>query len=425
MVTPQLTTQIEDLLKRAELLAEKHDWSGAADICDEAVKEAPANISVIGQLGWYLSRSKRYAEAIKIYEKLSELEPKLAKWPYMVGYQYYDQKLYKEAVIWFDRALNRHENYLVVLYRKGYAHSQLNEKDAAIGAFEKCINIWKSLDDQNKEKEKKSYADACFQLGKIYLLSAQSRKAEAVLAEAVRLDNQDAYKYYEYGKSLLKNQKPEEALAQLQKAEKLEPRKDFILAYIAQALMELKRIDEADKFLAKIPERSRKEYIWRTVGRVRLAQGRTTEAISAFKQGIRLDSENHNSYYHLGLAYLACNDYPQAFQELTKAINVRKDKYNLDFPEVSQKLEEVIEYAKNNGIDLSADKPILESKPMGTITNYNATRGFGFIKMNSGEDLFFHISSVTNPDMIEVGRGVHFGIEETPKGKRAKEVKIQ
>ncbi len=259
----------------------------------------------------------------------------------------------------------------------------------------------------------------------MYLSSGLSRKAEAVLSEAVRLDTHDAYKFYEYGKALLKNQKPEEALIQLHKAEKIEPRKDYILAYIAQALIELSRIDEADKALARIPERLRKEYIWRAVGKVRLAQGRTEEAVNAIKQGLRLDPENHNSFYQLGLAYIACNEYSQAYQALLQSVNIRKSKYNLDFPEAKQKLVEVEEYARNNNIALPASPSNLVTKPMGIITKYNGARGFGFIKRDKGEsDLFFHISCVTNPDLIEVGRGVNFVVEESPKGTRAKDVTI-
>ncbi len=77
----------------------------------------------------------------------------------------FKKKYWPMAITWFDQALIRFENYLIVLYRKGYAHTQLNERDAAINAFEKCITIWKNLNDQDKEKEKKSYSDTCFQLG--------------------------------------------------------------------------------------------------------------------------------------------------------------------------------------------------------------------------------------------------------------------
>src|SRR6266511_3492255 len=348
MVTPQSNKQIESILAQAEQLAQKLDWSGAANKCREAVTIAPENVAALDKLGWYLSRAKQYGEAIKAYEKLSGLEPNMAKWFYMVGYQYYDQQQWKNAITWFDQALSRYENYLKVLYRKGYAHKKLNENEAAIDSLQKCINVWKNPNDQDKEKEKNTYSDACFQLGKLYLSAGLSIKAESILAEATKFDPQDGYKLYEYGKALLKKQNPEEALTQLQKADKIEHGKDFIIASIAQALIDLSRFDEAEKALARIPEKYRKEYVWRAVGKVKLAQGKSKEAIDAINTGIRLDSKNHNAYFQLGLAYIADNNYPQAYNALLRAIDIRKSGYNLDFLEAKQKLDEVQENARNN-----------------------------------------------------------------------------
>ncbi len=423
MVTPQSNKQIESILAQAEQLAQKLDWSGAANKCREAVTIAPENVAALDKLGWYLSRAKQYGEAIKAYEKLSGLEPNMAKWFYMVGYQYYDQQQWKNAITWFDQALSRYENYLKVLYRKGYAHTKLNENEAAIDSLQKCINVWKNLNDQDKEKEKNTYSDACFQLGKLYLSAGLSIKAESILAEATKFDPQDGYKLYEYGKALLKNQKPEEALTQLQKADKIEHGKDFIIASIAQALIDLSRFDEAEKALARIPEKYRKEYVWRAVGKVKLAQGKSKEAIDAINTGIRLDSKNHNAYFQLGLAYIADNNYPQAYNALLRAIDIRKSVYNLDFLEAKQKLDEVQENARNNNIDLTSPPTKSVEAPMGVITKYNNERGFGFIKRNNGEpDLFFHVSCVQNSDKIQVGRGVNFTVEDSPKGKRANSI---
>jgi len=60
---------------------------------------------------------------------------------------------------------------------------------------------------------------------------------------------------------------------------------------------------------------------------------------------------------------------------------------------------------------------------MGIITKYNNAKGFGFIKRSNGEpDIFFHVSCVHNPDKIEVGQGVNFVIEDSPKGLRANDI---
>jgi tetratricopeptide (TPR) repeat protein len=424
MLTAQFPENIQEILAKSEILASQLNWSGAANLCKEAVDLAQENIAILDKYGWYLSRAKRYNEAIVIYEQLARLEPKMAKWSYMLGYQYYDQKMWKEAITCFDQALANHENYLAVLYRKGYALTQISQDDASRETFEKCINAWKNLNNQDKEKEKKFYSDASFQLGKIYLSLGQSKKAESIFAEALKYDSGDANKYYEYGKALLKNQKAKEALLQLQQAEKIEPRKTYIAAYIAQAFIELFRIEEADKALAKIPVEQRKEYIWRAIGKVRLAQKRHKEAIDALKRGLKLDPKNHNAYFQLGLAYVANNEYAQAYQAFSQAIDNRKNLYNLDFLEAREKLDEVENYAKINNISLTIDK----SKPdasMGVVAKYNSAKGFGFIKRNNGEpDIFFHISNVDNPVEIQEGREVNFCIEDSPKGFRAKEITV-
>jgi len=421
MVILNSNKQVDDLLAQAEQFAQKLDWFNAANKCQEALTAAPENKVVLDKLGWYLSRSKQYDEAIKVYEKLSTIESNMAKWFYMAGYQYYDQQKWKNAIIWFDQALSRYENYLKVLYRKGYAHTKLNDNEVAIDTFQKCINAWKSLSNQDKEKEKSTYADACFQLGKIYLSNGLTLKAEPILAEAIKFDSKDGFKHYEYGKALQRNQKPEQALIQLQEADTIERGKDFIIALTALVLIDLNQIDNADKTLMRIPERSRKEYVWRAISKVRLAQGKSKEAINTVNKGIKLDSKNHNAHLQLALAYIADNNYAQAHSALLKAIDLRRSIYNLDFPEAQQKLNEVLEHAKSINIDLSLTEPKLhEASSMGIITKYNNSKGFGFIKRTNGEsDLFFHISGVLAPKEIEVGRGVNFEVENSPKGQRA------
>jgi CspA family cold shock protein len=58
----------------------------------------------------------------------------------------------------------------------------------------------------------------------------------------------------------------------------------------------------------------------------------------------------------------------------------------------------------------------------GTVKFYNVKKGFGFITTNSGEDIFFHKSSVNYTgfsDTLNKGDRVKFEIKEEQKGKRA------
>ncbi len=61
------------------------------------------------------------------------------------------------------------------------------------------------------------------------------------------------------------------------------------------------------------------------------------------------------------------------------------------------------------------------------IARLREDRGFGFItqpdKLNE-PDIFFHFSNVRNPDAIQVGARVDFDLEDTPRGKAARNVVI-
>lgn len=58
----------------------------------------------------------------------------------------------------------------------------------------------------------------------------------------------------------------------------------------------------------------------------------------------------------------------------------------------------------------------------GTVKFYNATKGFGFITNENGEDVFFHRSNVKNTgfrDTLVQGDKVQFEEKAEQKGKRA------
>ena len=412
------------LLSDAEQLAKKYAWSEAADLCITAKELAPNNNKVLDQLGWYLSRAKRYKEAIEVYTLLVKNEPKMAKWPYMLGYQYYDQQKWKDAISWFEEALSRKENYIVVLYRKGYAHTQIDENDLAIQAFQRSIAIWQGLSDEEKDHEKNNYSDSCFQLGKVFMSKGQTRNAEDCFKEAIRCDSNDAYKFYNYGKALIKNGKSRDAIEPLRIANKIEPKKDFILLYLARALMNTGEFEEAKKSLDQIPERKRRDYIWRAYGELYFSKNLPEHAITALNSALRMEKRNHNNYFLLGKVHEACKDYAAAYQAYSDAVSVRQKEYGVDFPEAKARLMALGKLSKENNIEIKLTKKP-RSNALGQIKRYVEDRGYGFITPNDGgDDLFFHITDVSDPDVVRVGADVNYSIENSPKGPRAKNVDI-
>ena len=60
-------------------------------------------------------------------------------------------------------------------------------------------------------------------------------------------------------------------------------------------------------------------------------------------------------------------------------------------------------------------------KETGTVKWFNAAKGYGFIKRESGEDVFVHYSAIQGDGFrsLEEGQAVEFEIVDGPKGPQA------
>ena len=61
----------------------------------------------------------------------------------------------------------------------------------------------------------------------------------------------------------------------------------------------------------------------------------------------------------------------------------------------------------------------------GLVRKLNSERGFGFIRGDRGEDVFFHSSSVANGgfEQLREGQQVTFETESSARGPRARDVR--
>jgi CspA family cold shock protein len=60
---------------------------------------------------------------------------------------------------------------------------------------------------------------------------------------------------------------------------------------------------------------------------------------------------------------------------------------------------------------------------VGTVKWFNANKGYGFIKPESGPDVFVHISALQGDGSLEEGQAVEFDITQGPKGPQAANVR--
>lgn len=64
------------------------------------------------------------------------------------------------------------------------------------------------------------------------------------------------------------------------------------------------------------------------------------------------------------------------------------------------------------------------SREQGVVKWFNAAKGYGFIRRQSGEDVFVHFSAIQADGYktLNEGQAVEFEIKEGPKGLQAEKV---
>jgi CspA family cold shock protein len=66
----------------------------------------------------------------------------------------------------------------------------------------------------------------------------------------------------------------------------------------------------------------------------------------------------------------------------------------------------------------------MDERLVGTVKWFNATKGYGFIGREDGEDVFVHFSAISTEGYRKLveGQKVEFSIEQGPKGLQAANV---
>ncbi len=66
----------------------------------------------------------------------------------------------------------------------------------------------------------------------------------------------------------------------------------------------------------------------------------------------------------------------------------------------------------------------MSAREQGTVKWFNASKGYGFIARDDGEDVFVHFSAIQMDGFrtLEEGQRVEFSVESGPKGLQARDV---
>jgi tetratricopeptide (TPR) repeat protein/cold shock CspA family protein len=415
-----------DLHQQARQHMQQNEWPAAIQLLEQARLINPQDITVMGDLAFCYSRSEQYPKAIELYGALCELQKDMARWPYSLGYQYYAQQQYAQAIPHFDRALEIKPDYIVVLYRKGYALSQLKGKEGqALTILERCREAFQALPDGDaKDQEQKHYADACFQQGKLFLKLRNYRLAGERLQEVAHLAGDDAGIQYNLGKLYVETDRYDEAIDCLKTARRLSKQpQHYILDYLGRAYTGAGRLQEAIQVYEQMPQNIRsRAYILRNMGDVYAQLEQMDKAESVLREAVKREYRNHNGHYRLGQVYQRLGKFQQAAQEFKKAIELRQNQYSKDFPEAEESLQALLtehpEIEVEREVVLSSPPVSSSGRPVGCVKKYFDDRGYGFLEVEGQRnDLFFHITEVVGRDSVSIGEYLEYSVGEGKDGR--------
>ena len=393
-------------------------WKDAIPCFQEVVSRQPDRSEVVAKLAFALSQVGEYDQAVEALVQLCSDEPHSARWPYMAGYQFYMRARWAEAIEWFDKALLLNPTYIKALYRKGYAHFRLGQTDECEKALRACIDSWNKLPPELQQAELSTYGKANFILGKAYLARGLSLKARRPLRAAVDVDGDDPDRRYELGKCLLQNEDVQEAIKQLEWANRVKPGTDYIVDRLARAYAKNGDLGAGEKLYQGIPRHRRRPFILKNLGKLHLEQGRVNEALEELQLAARKDSRNHNIQYLLGRAPESAGRGSEALLAYECGVNLKRKTYGSDFSEAQAAIERLGGESPALDRDSVPNEFLEPGEQMGVIAHYDTSRGFGFISCN-GQEVFFHITAVGNSYMPRVGSSVAFRPEQSDRGPRA------
>jgi tetratricopeptide (TPR) repeat protein len=255
-------------------------WRNSETLFRHATEVTSGNYLAYNNLGFYLSKRGRAAEAMRDYQKSLEINPSYADALNNYGFALAGQKRYREAIGYYEAALRVHPGNVEVENNFGNALSELGQLDAAVGHFLVALR-------QNPE-----HADAQNGLG--ITLAMQGKLDEAIghFRAALRARPGYASAHSNLGNALAAQHKFAEATAEYEDALRLEPN----------------------------DARSQNN-----LGNVLAEQGRLEEAIVRYTRALELNADNPEAHFNLGMALLRRGDRESALPHFTAALRLKPD----------------------------------------------------------------------------------------------------
>jgi tetratricopeptide (TPR) repeat protein len=271
--------------------------------------------------GQALFDEERYQEAVGEFAKAVKAKPSWVEANYNLGLAYWTLGQMLEAAESFRKTLKLEPTHLLAQYYLGRISQQRDNLPVAIQYFEQLIAA----------NQAKPVSDEYFQLGKAYLTMEKPDKAIAVLEKANELRLRDERIYALLGRAYLK-------LGQKAAAEKALARSKELRDYQREATnlllrcSELLKANQTDQALLIYNQLLNTEDVDDLVSlAINFAQSKMYEnASQLLMKAIRRDPNLYEAYYNLGLMNLRMGQMDAAEKNLLKAASLRPYSFDVN-----------------------------------------------------------------------------------------------
>jgi tetratricopeptide (TPR) repeat protein len=303
--------------------------------------DAPAGSEADSELGPLLAevgellKVERYADAIPLLVKASELHPEGPGILANLGGLYVETGQYAEAVAPLRRAISLKPGIAIAHWRLGTALQMLGETDASVQPLEEAVKIRPDL------------ADAHFRLATVY--REQGRKQEALKAyrNAAQYAPEPGEKQLMEAQAMHMERREKEAELLLRSALKLNPDLPTAQGLLGQLLAMSGRFDEAEQHLeAQLAQSPRAAFAYYDLVRNR----KITDADAAILQ--RIDAalaDRHHGDISRSILLLArgkvlddLGRFAEAMESLDEASRLRSRAFSIDIGSFEKTVDQII-----------------------------------------------------------------------------------
>ena len=342
-------------------------------LLERAIEKVQASPTAqnLGQLGMIYQANYFYNEAIACYERVFELDPTNAQWPYLLAYLYNMKGRIDESSYLLDRAIELNPTHLPALLRRGDNRYKTGESASATEDYRRCLEL-----------NNNPYAH--LGLGRIAADAGEWTAAEEHLQAAVKADRTFGIAHRLLATVYEKLGKEEEQQRAIRTADALPPFEtspdpllegiDKYCYHTERLLTRANRADRIKKF---------------------------DEAQSFYKRVLAIEPENFFANAELGLLLQKMERYEEAAPLLEKALNLpAQDDY--------KRLGIINLLVGNNFYRLGAPEkavPYYESalKHDGTIEDAHHSLTGCFLQLNRPRDAIVHCQEALklNPESAD------------------------